>query len=131
MSIPSVINHTGVLVARSSAGHQFPGTAFDSSFAAAYGAHKSSQLDVTSATDEAPAVLPLENVVKVRVIALQVTGNTVKCVLTSASGTNQAIPASSGGIILIHCPGLADPFTAVKFVGNGATGSYLIAGDLS
>jgi len=131
MSIPSVINHTGVLVARSSAGMPFGGEPFDTTIAATYAAHKSSELDVSGATDEAPLVIPLENVAKVRVLALRVIGNTVKLLLTSVSGTDQAIPASSGGLILIHAPGLDDPFTAIKVVGSGATVSYLIAGDLS
>jgi hypothetical protein len=70
-------------------------------------------------------------VVKVRVLLISVSGNSVKMLLTSSKGTDQAIPLSSGGKYVFYAPTVGDEFTAIKFVGTGATVSYLIAGELS
>jgi hypothetical protein len=131
MSIPVIIKHTGIAVGTSSVPGGLCAGPFDTTFTASMAAHKSSEIDVVGATDLAPLVIPLENVVKVRVLVISVSGNSVKLVLTSARGTDQAIPLSSGGLMVFYAPTVGDEFTAIKLVGTGATVSYLIAGNLS
>jgi hypothetical protein len=131
MSTPIVINHTGIGVGNSSAAGGLAAGPFDSSFSITCSAHKAGEIDIVNATDIAPKVLALENVVKVRVLMVSVTGNTVKMLLTSSKGTDQAIPLSSGGRQLFHAPTVGDEFTAIKFVGDGSTVSYLLAGETS
>lgn len=130
MSTPIIVNHTGVAVGTSSGG-SFGCGPFDTSFNATYAAQKSGQDDVVNATLGAPLELPLENVAGVRVLIIRVTGNSVTLLLTSASGTLQKIPLSSGGLMIFHQPTLGDEFTAIGIVGNAATVSYFIAGDLA
>ena len=130
MSTPVIIRHTGIATALST-WNGFGSSPVDTSFTATYAAHKESQLDVVGATDMAPAVIPLENVIKVRVLIIKCTGNSLKLVVTSARGTDQALPLSAGGILMLHLPTLGDELTAIKLVGTGATVDYFIAGDLS
>ena len=131
MSIPVIIRHTGIAVGTSSAPSGLCVGPFDTSFTASYAAHKSSEIDVVGATDLAPLVIPLENVVKVRVLIISVSGNSVVLKLTSAAGADQAIRLSSGGKQIFYQPTIGDEFTAIKLVGTGATVNYMIAGDLS
>ena len=131
MSTPIIIKHTGIAVGTSSAPCGLAAGPFDTTFSITCSAHKTGILDIVGATLIAPKVLALENVVKVRVFIVSVTGNTVTMLLTSSKGTDAAIPLSSGGKQLFYSPTVGDEFTAIKFVGNGATVSYLIAGDLS
>ena len=133
MPTPVAIRHTGVLVGTSSAGGFCCNglASFDTTFGATYATQKSGQDDIVNATLLAPFVLPLENVVKVRVLAIRTTGNAVKMLLTSSAGTDQAIVVSSEGLQVFHQPNVGDEITAVKFVGNGTTVSYFIAGDAS
>ena len=130
MSTPIIVNHAGVAVGTSSGG-SFGCGPFDTSFNATYAAQKSGQDDVVNATLLAPLELPLENVAGVRVLIISVSGNSVTLLLTSALGTLQKIPLSSGGIMIFHQPTLGDEFTAIEIVGNGATVSYFVAGDLA
>ena len=130
MSTPVIVRHTGIATAIST-WNGFGSSPVDTGFYGVYAAHKESQLDVIGATDMAPVVVPLENVIKVRVLIVKCTGNSLKLVLTSARGTDQAIPLSAGGSMVFHFPTLGDELTAIKLVGTGATVDYFIAGDLS
>jgi hypothetical protein len=130
----TIIKHMGVATGSSSecwsAGGICSGP-FDTSFCAAYAAKKSSQDDVIEATIEDPLVLPLENVVKVRVLIIRSTGS-IQMLLTSPNGgTDQAVALSGGGLMIFHLPTVGDEITAIKFVGDEATVSYFIAGDVS
>ena len=131
MSTPVRVAHTGVLVGSSSSCSFVPGGVFDTTFGATYATNKSGQDDIVNATLLAPFVLPLENVVKVRVLAVRASGNTVKMLLTSSAGADQEVLLGGGGLHLFHQPNVGDEITSIKFVGNGTTVSYFIAGDAS
>jgi hypothetical protein len=131
MSIPSFVKHSGVAVSQDCSGGNFGIGPIDTSFGITCAAQKSGQDDVVNATSGSPLVLPLENVAKVRVLIIAVSGNSVTLQLTSAAGNNQAIPLSSGGMQIHFAPTVGDEFTAISIVGNGATVNYFIAGDLS
>lgn len=130
MSVPTIIRHTGVLTAQTSASAVYGAGPVDTSFYATYATHKSGQIDVVGATVTAQP-LELENVVKVRVIAMSITGNSGTLVLTSARGATQQIPLSTGGQYLQHFPTVGDEVTAIAFKGDGVTVTYFIAGDAS
>ena len=131
MSTPIIMNHTGIAVGTSSQPGGLAAGPFDTSWSLTCSAHKAGEIDIVAATLGSPKVLALENVVKVRVLLLQVTGNTVTVLLTSSKGTDQAIPLSSGGKQMFYAPTVGDEFTAIKFVGDGSTVSYMLAGELS
>jgi hypothetical protein len=131
MSTPIIIKHTGIAVGTSSAPGGLAAGPFDSSFSITCSAHKTSSIDIVGATLGAPKVLDLENVVKVKVLLLEVTGNTVSMLLTSSKGVDNAIPLSSGGKQMFYAPTVGDEFTAIKFVGDGSTVSYMMAGETS
>jgi hypothetical protein len=129
MSIPSMVKHTGVLVSSTSANSCGPrpaSDAIDTGFTATYAAAKGGQFDLTTGS---PVSLPFENIAKVRVLQMTVSGNSLTLLLTSAAGTDQAIRLSAGVPLLLHLPSLGDELTAIKVQGNGASGSYFIAGD--
>ena len=130
---PVRIKHTGVLVggACASCACGLNGGIFDTTFGATYATGKGGQDDIANATLMAPFVLPLENVVKVRVLAIRATGNTVKMLLTSAAGADQEVLLGGDGLHIFHQPNVGDEITAIKFVGNGTTVSYFIAGEAS
>ena len=130
---PVIVKHSGIAVGNASSGCS-SGLAFgpfDTSFCATYEASKTSQDDIVNATLLAPFVLPLENVVNVRVLIVRATGDSVTMLLTSAAGADQEIPLSGGGVQIFHQPNPDDAFTAIKFIGNNSTVSYFIAGDAS
>ena len=129
MSIPVAINHVGVLTATAWT-NSFGASPVDTSFAAVYASQINNQQDIVGATST-PVTLQLGNVAKVRVLIARCTGNSVVLKLTSAKGTEQAVPLSGGGIVVLHLPVLGDELTAVKVTGDGSTVSYFIAGDLA
>ena len=130
MSVPAIVRHTGVLTSTSTSQTNWASSGpFDTTFTATYAAQKQSQEDVLNATEEAPLVIPLENVAKVRVLVCTATGNSVTVLTTTAAGVDQAETLSGGGIIIKHIPVLGDEITAIKVVGTNATFSYFIAGD--
>jgi hypothetical protein len=131
MSIPIIMKHTGIVVGKSCAPHGLAAGPFDTCFEYTCAAHKTGEIDIVAATLMAPKVLDLENVVKVRVLVVSVCSSTVTMLLTSSKGVDQAIPLSAGGKQLFYAPTMGDEFTAIKFVGDNATVSYLLAGELS
>ena len=130
----TIIKHTGIATGSSSECWSAGGICcgpFDTSFCAAYAAKKSSQDDIVNATLLAPFVLPLENVANVRVLIIRSTGS-VQMLLTSPNGgIDQVVALSGGGLQIFHQPTVGDEITAIKFVGNAATVSYFIAGDVA
>lgn len=133
MSIAALVRHTGSLVAESSSPFwTLNGGPINTSFCATYAAQKQAQDGVLNVLVGAPLVLPLENITNVRVGAFQAIGGSCTLMLTSAAGSNQAIPLSDSGIFIFHNPNVGDEFTAIKIIGAGPlTVSYFIAGDAS
>ena len=127
---PIVIKHTGIAVGNSCAG-AFGAGPVDTGFCGTYAAYKEGSFDLVGATLGAPNVMDLENVVKVRVLIVQLSGNSAQMLLTSAAGTDQAVQLSSGGQCIMFEPAVGSEITGIKFVGDGSTVSYLIAGDLT
>jgi hypothetical protein len=96
-------------------------------FQGTYGASKSSRMVIVGATDAVPYVVTLDSVVKIRFLALRViNGASIKALLTSASGSVQALKTSS--LLLWHSPNSGDEITAIKLVGT-ADIELMIAGD--
>lgn len=78
-------------------------------------------------TDLAPFVPPLGAVTKVRAFALRaVEGESLVVKLTSAAGTDQALPVS--GVLVVRVANTGDELTAIKVVGTGRI-EYLLAGN--
>jgi hypothetical protein len=101
----------------------------NTSFQGTYSASKSSRLSVVGATDLSPYVFPMDSVAKARAIGMRViNGASIKALLTSPVGTDQAI--STGSLLLWHSPNPGDEITAIKLVGT-ADIEILIAGDVS
>ena len=96
-------------------------------FQGTYGASKSSRIAINGATDSVPYVVALDSVVKIRFLGLRVVnGASIKALLTSPSGTDQALKTSS--LLLWHSPNSGDEITAIKLVGT-ADIELMIAGD--
>lgn len=71
----------------------------------------------------------LGSIAKVRAIAIRaVDGQSLVVKLTSAAGTDQAIPVSD--LLLLRAQNVGDEITAVKIVGSGRL-EFLIAGNVS
>lgn len=101
----------------------------NTSFSNTYTASQSSRLSVVGATDSVPFVVALGSVVKVHFLGLRViNGSSIKVLLTSPSGTDQALKTSS--LLLWHSPNSGDEFTAIKLVGT-ADIELLIVGNVS
>ena len=96
-------------------------------FQGTYSASKSSRLAIVNATDATPYVVALDSITKIRFLALRViNGASIKALLTSPSGSDQAIKTSS--LLLWHSPNSGDEITAIKLVGT-ADIELMIAGD--
>jgi hypothetical protein len=105
------------------------GGVFNTAFQGTYTAAKAADLGVVGATDLAPFVVAFDSVLKARFICLRVTnGSSIKVLITSPSGTDQAIKVSS--IWIWHSPNPGDEITAIKLVGT-ADIEIMIAGDVS
>jgi hypothetical protein len=101
----------------------------NTSFSGTYAASKATRLSVVGATDLAPYTVVLDSVTKARFLGIRViNGSSIKALLTSPSGTDQAIKVSS--LLLWHSPNSGDEITAIKLVGT-ADIELLIAGDVS
>jgi hypothetical protein len=101
----------------------------NTSFSWTYGSSKACRPSVVGATDIAPYVVSLDTITKVRFIGIRViNGSSIKLVLTSPSGTDQAFKTSS--LWLWNSPNAGDEFTAIKLVGT-ADIELVIAGDVS
>jgi hypothetical protein len=130
MAQPTTISHQGALTERPFCGSSNGSLldVADTSFQGTYQASKTARIGVVGATDLLPFVLSLDGIVKVRAISVKAqAGATIKIVLTSAAGTDQAFSATA---FLLHSPNSGSEFTAIKFVGT-ADLEILIAGDLS
>ena len=81
-----------------------------------------------AASGGSPFVPALGAITAVRAIALRsVDGASLVLKLTSAAGTDQAIPVSD--VFLVQTKNAGDQFTAIKIVGTGRI-ELLVAGDL-
>ena len=101
----------------------------NTSFQGTYGATKGSSLSIVGATDLLPFIVSLDSIVKARFLGIRVlNGPSIKVLLTSPSGTDQALKVSS--LLLWHSPNSGDEITAIKLVGT-ADIEILIAGDVS
>ena len=101
----------------------------NTSFNGTYGASKGTRLSVVGATDLSPYTVSLDSITKARFLGLRViNGSSIKALLTSPSGTDQAIKVSS--LLLWHSPNSGDEITAIKLVGT-ADIELLIAGAVS
>ena len=96
-------------------------------FQGTYSASKSSRLAIVNATNATPYVVALDSITKIRFLALRViNGASIKALLTSPSGSDQAIKTSS--LLLWHSPNSGDEITTIKLVGT-ADIELMIAGD--
>ena len=96
-------------------------------FQGTYSASKSSRLAIVNATDASPYVVALDSITKIRFLALRViNGASIKALLTSPSGSDQAIKTSS--LLLWHSPTSGDEITTIKLVGT-ADIELMLAGD--
>jgi len=101
----------------------------NTSFQNTYSASKASRLSVVAATDQTPYTFPLDSITKARFIGVRVlNGASIKILLTSASGTDQALKTCS--LLLWNSSNSGDEITAIKLVGT-ADLEILIAGDVS
>lgn len=97
----------------------------DLGFTRAYAKSAGASVTITS-TDLAPFSVNLNGLVSVNLLAIKIlNGLSVKVLLTSAVGTDQAVNVS--GLWVWHSPVAGDVLTAVKLVGTAEL-EYLIAG---
>ena len=132
MAQASTIWHSGAITRQPVS--SFPGgpslsDMLNTSFQGTYGATKSAPLSIVGATDLLPFIVSLDSIVKARFLGIRVlNGPSIKVLLTSPSGTDQALKVSS--LLLWHSPNSGDEITAIKLVGT-ADIEILIAGDVS
>ena len=132
MAQASTIWHSGAVTRQPVS--SFPGgpslaDMLNTSFQGTYGATKSAALSIVGATLGSPFVLDMDSVVKARFLGIRVlNGPSIQLLITSPSGTDQAIKTSS--LLLWHSPNSGDELTAIKLVGT-ADIEILIAGDVS
>lgn len=101
----------------------------NTSFNGTYAASKATRLSVVGATDLVPYAVSFDSITKGRFLGLRViNGSSIKVLITSPSGTDQAIKVSS--LLLWHSPNSGDEITAINLVGT-ADIELLIAGDVS
>ena len=101
----------------------------NTSFNGTYAASKATRLSVVGATDLVPYAVAFYSITKGRFLGLRViNGSSIKVLITSPSGTDQAIKVSS--LLLWHSPNSGDEITAINLVGT-ADIELLIAGDVS
>ena len=101
----------------------------NTSFNGTYAASKATRLSVVGATDLVPFAVAFDSITKARFVGLRViNGSSIKMLLTSPSGTDQALKVSS--LVLWHSPNSGDEITAINLVGT-ADIELLIAGDVS
>jgi hypothetical protein len=127
----TTIWHTGNVTGRPSPTVGGPSLSeyLDTSFTGTYSASTAKRMTVVGATDIAPFTVALDSISKVRFLGLRVVnGASLKLLLTSASGTDQAVKVSS--LWLWHSPNAGDEITAIKLVGT-ADIELMIAGDVS
>ena len=127
----TTIWHTGNVTGRPSptTGGPSLSDSFDTSFTGTYSSGTSKRLTVIGATDIAPFAVAMDSVAKARFIAMRiVNGASLKVLLTSAAGADQAIKVSS--VLIWHSPNAGDEITAIKLVGT-ADIELMIAGDVS
>ena len=133
MGIPASICHHGILSAESPPnGCRSDATENDTintSFDVTSAASKSARITLTGVVVGTPLVLPLESVVKVRVIIIRVRGGSVTVLLTSAAGTTQKFNVSS--TFVWYSPNSGDEVTAIALAAASADVTYFIAGDAS
>jgi hypothetical protein len=133
MGIPASICHHGILSADSppsgcrddSAENDTINTSFDVTSAAS----KSARITLTSVLVGSPLVLPMESVVKARVVVIRVRGGSVTVILTSAAGATQKFNVSS--TFVWYSPNSGDEVTAIALAATSADVTYFIAGDAS
>lgn len=99
----------------------------NTTFQGTYQASTAKRLTVMG-TDQAPVAVALDSVAKARFVGLRVVNGSLKMLLTTPSGSDQAVRVS--GLFLWHSPNAGDEITAIKLVGT-ADIELLIAGDLS
>ena len=100
----------------------------DTSFRGTYQASATMRVSVVAATTFVPFVLSTNGIRKVRALSVKAqAGATITTLLTSASGTDQAISSTA---LLIHSPNSGSEITAIKFVGT-ADLEIVVAGDLA
>lgn len=129
MAQPVTLTHEGALV---SAPASSPSSLLDrliTSFEFTYQVARTGHPTIIGATDMAPFVIGFEGMTAVRVFGLRVNSGDLKVLVTSASGTDQALNVGGQGVLLWSSPYSGDQLTAIKMVGT-ADVDYLIAGDL-
>jgi hypothetical protein len=131
VALPVLISHTGSINGSPAQSSQISPSLqeiLNTSFSATYGSSKGSRPSIIGATDLAPFVIPLETIVKVRLMAFRVRGGSLKFKFTSAAGADQALLISD--FFLWHAPNAGDEVTAIKAVGT-ADLEYILSGDVS
>lgn len=132
MALPATISHTGSLSgspASGSIGAPSLQEILNTSWSGTYGSSKSGRPGIVNATDLLPFTICLETITKVRVLIINVKAGTMKVLVTSAAGIDQAFSISNGNLIM-HMPAAGDELTSVKLVGT-ADIEYVLAGDVT
>lgn len=129
MSFPATIAHNGAVQgspASASSGIPSLLEVLNTSFNATYGASKGARVGIVGATLGAPYIIPLETIVKVRVVVMRVRGGTMTLSVDSAAGATQLITVSD--VVLLHLPFAGSELTALRLSGT-ADVEYIIAGE--
>jgi hypothetical protein len=128
MAIPQTIRHDGALTGNQSPGG-IPGALelLPTALQATYAMAKTAAPSIINATSLSPYVIPLETISRIRLFGMRVRGQSIKVLVTSAAGADQAFNVSD--LLLLHCPNQGDELTAIKLVGT-ADITYVIAGDV-
>jgi hypothetical protein len=127
---PVTILHQGALTEQPFCGHSSGSLTdiADTSFRGTYQASATMRVSVVAATDAIPFVLSTNGIAKIRALSVKAqAGATIKTLLTSAAGVDQAISSTA---LLIHSPNSGSQITAIKFVGT-ADLEIVVAGDIS
>ena len=134
MGVPVTVCARGVATVRPSLGGSTPptgGAVLPLEIDQTYDHGKDSWITVTAGVG-APLVVPLEGIVNVRFLGVEVKGGTLTLLLTSPQGIDQAATCSDRW--MVSCPEIGSEYTAVKMyapAGMSLEVRYVLAGDAS
>lgn len=131
MAIPSLCQHTGSLSGSpvaGSIGSPSLQEISNTSFQVTTGSSKSARPSIINATYLSPFVLSLDTITKVQVLYVRVRSGSIKMLLTSAAGTDQAFRVSD--MFMINPIASGDEITAIKFVGTADIEVFLAGSTL-
>jgi hypothetical protein len=132
MAIPSTIHHEGILLGSNAVGGPSSNLMelFNTHFIGTYGGSKAARPTLVGLTEQAPMNIPLESIVKVRMLGAKARGGSITLMLTSAAGSAQKVTLGSEGLLLWSNTNYGDELTAIAAFGTGDL-EYVIAGDVA